>query len=437
MIITERAVEKRIKRANTDWWINEKAIVGDNGKTYIAYFTDMGEIHVKEMDAKCSRNPSQDVCLCRLNGSYADEHNSPSICILESGRIMVAYTAHAATNTLKYRITEKPFDLLSFGPEKVLNYEHSVTYAQLFENTKRHEIWLFTRVNSVTWEFRCSPDAGETWSVPRTFLKSDAGGLFYFDIRKQYVLDEAKGIREQWFFALYGHPRISKDHTIRAGIFDDEGNLLRINGEKNGMNLFGEGAPSELILPKLDVVYVSPEGTTVRLLEVSPTLPYRVGLATFLLNQPETITYYMASWTEEGFRLSEPICKGGEFLSPDTQLDGSQTYVGGMACYYGVGAAGIHKKNWGETINTDRVFIARFNGTDRVLESYVSRDCGKKYELEQVIRRLSTPDQQKIWRPIVPIHAQDNMPVYWHEGVYAAHTGGWHCDTVMMVEYDD
>ena len=252
MIITERALERRIKRANTDWWINEKSIVGANGKTYIAYFNDMGEIHVKEIDAKCSHALSQDVCLCRLNGSYADEHNSPSICILDNGRIIVAYTAHAANNTLKYRITEKPFDLLSFGPEKVLYYEHSVTYAQLFENIRRHEIWLFTRVNSVTWEFRFSKDEGETWSSPCTFLKSDAGGLFYFDIRKQFVLDETCGTREQWFFALYGHPLISKDHTIRAGIFDDGGNLRRFNGEKNGMNLFGEEFPSELILKNLD-----------------------------------------------------------------------------------------------------------------------------------------------------------------------------------------
>lgn len=437
MIITGRAVERRIKRANTDWWINEKSIVGANGKTYIAYFNDIGEIHVKEIDAKCSHAISQDVCLCRLNGHYSDEHNSPSICILDNGRIMVAYTAHAANGALKYRITNRPFDLLSFGPEKVLNYAGSVTYAQLFENIKRHEIWLFTRVNSVTWEFRFSKDEGETWSDPCTFLKSDAGGLFYFDIRKQFVLDETCETREQWFFALYGHPRVSKDHTIRAGIFDDDGNLLRLNGEKNGMNLFGEKSSSELILKNLDVVYESTEGTTVRLLEVSPTLPYRVGLATFILNQPETITYYIAYWTKEGFRLSAPICNGGEFLAPKPQMDGSQTYVGGMACYYGVGAAGLRSLEDGINSNTDRVFIARFNGTDRVLESYVSYDCGKNYRLEQVIRRLNTPDQQKIWRPTVPIHAQDNLPVYWHEGVYASHSGAWHCDVVMMVEYDD
>lgn len=38
---------------------------------------------------------------------------------------------------------------------------------------------------------------------------------------------------------------------------------------------------------------------------------------------------------------------------------------------------------------------------------------------------------------VVPIHAKDNMLVYWHEGTYLAHTGGWHCDAVMFVEYDD
>ena len=102
-----------------------------------------------------------------------------------------------------------------------------------------------------------------------------------------------------------------------------------------------------------------------------------------------------------------------------------------------VGAAGIRKNPAYGDIGQDRVFIARYDGTDRLLESYVSGDFGETYTLEQVIRRLNTPDEKKIWRPTVPIYAQDNMPVYWHEGVYAAHTGGWHCDAVMMIEYDD
>ncbi|MBQ8509423.1 MAG: BNR-4 repeat-containing protein [Clostridia bacterium] len=428
MINLEKSKELRIKRANTDWWIHEKAMVGNNGKTYIVYSTDMGEIHIKELDAKCSRSVSRDFCLCRLNCNYADEHNSPSVCVMENGKIIVAYTGHAATHTLKYRVTERPYDIFSFGPEHTLHYSQSVTYAQLSENTAKGQLWLFCRVRGVTWEFRYSEDEGESWSEPTKFLESDAGGLFYFDIRRQLT---PKG--EQWMFALYGHPRISKDHTIRSGIFNADGDLLTMDGEPAGMNLYEGG---KLSLPELAKVYESPEGTTCRLLVVSPTQPYRVGLASFELNKPETIRYFSATWRDGCWNLSAPIADGGEFLSPDTMIDGSQTYVGGMAYYWGVGEAGLYPRDKADT-ETNRIYIARFDGEARVLESYISLDWGKTYTLEQVIRRIPREENIKIWRPTVPAYAQDNMPVYWHEGSYGAHTGGWHCDAVMYAEYDD
>ena len=440
MINKENARELRIKRANTDWWINEKSVVGDNGLTYIAYVTDMGEIHVKELDAKCSKTPSRDYRLCKINCNYADEHNAPSICILESGRIIVAYTGHAATQSLKYRITEKPYDLATFGPEISLPYEGSVTYAQLFENTEKRELWLFCRVNSVTWEFIYSKDEAKTWSKPKTFLVSDKGGLFYFDVRKQLVKTKG-GTGEQWFFALYGHPMISKDHTIRSGIFSAEGQLLKTDGTPIALNLYRDDGQT-IDLESLDTVYASPEGTTVRLLAVSPTLPLRVGFAPFVVDNdqspnPSKPAYYSATFTDGKWEMSAPICTAGEFLSTQF-LDGSQTYLGGMAYYYGVGEAGLYPGlTNGRAIYTNRIYIARFDGESRVLESYISNDWGKTYELEQVIKKIPKGDNIKIWRPIVPIHAQDNMPVYWHEGYYCAHTGGWHCDEVMLVEYDD
>ncbi|MCR5382854.1 MAG: BNR repeat-containing protein [Lentisphaeria bacterium] len=437
----EKCREVRIKRANTDWWINEKSIVGDNGMTYIVYMTDMGEIHIKEFDAKCSRTPSRDTIVCRLNCNYADEHNSPSICILQDGRIVVAYTGHAATSTVCYRITNRPYDIYSFCQEIVLTYDKSVTYVQLFENIYKHELWLFTRVAGVTWEFRYSKD-GLHWSEPSCFLSSDAGGLFYIDIRKQLVPSHY-GILERWVFALYGHPRISKDHTIHFGFFDAEGWLARPDGQRMPMNLYkserledGTTVTSELNLQDLSVVYESPKDTTVRLLEVAPTVPLRVGFATFELDKPETITYYIASWKENAWQISKPIAKGGEFLSKPPQMDGSQTYVGGMACYYGVGEDGFHPKNPGK-IDTNRVYIARADADNRLLESYITYDNGVTYMFEQVVKAIPRKEHRKIWRPIVPIYAQDNLPVYWHEGIYSAHTGGWHCDAVMLVEYDD
>ena len=436
MIQLERTKECRIKRANTDWWINEKAIVADNGLTYIAYITDMGEIHIKELDAKCSKTPSRDFRLRKLNCDYADEHNAPSMCILQNGKIIVGYTGHYV-KCLRYRITEKPYDISSFGEEKTLSFDGSVTYVQLFENTKRNELWLFTRLNGVNWQFQYSRDEGETWSEPNVFLSSQAGGLFYLNIRKQDIANKAGG-DEQWFFALYGHPIVSEDHTIRSGIFRADGQLTRADGTPLGYDLYDPEA-GQMALEALDTVYSSPKGTTVRLLDVSPTVPLRVGFVPFILDNrfapsPENPYYCSAVWKDGKWTVSKPICKAGEFLSRNVN-DGSQTYLGGMAYYYGVGNAGLYSNGYTETC-TDRIYIARFDGKNRVLEAYLSTDGGETYCLEQEIRRI-TEKNVKIWRPTVPVHAQDNLPVYWHEGVYGAHSGGWHCDAVMLVEYDD
>ena len=431
MISLERSKEIRIKRANTEWWVNERAVVGANGLTYIAYMTDMGEIHIKELDAKCSKTPSRDFRLSKLNCNYADEHNAPSICILESGKIIVAYTGHASNGRLTYRITERPFDIFSFGKEKTITYSGDVTYAQMFENCNRGEIWLFSRVSAVNWEFTYSNDEGETFAEPIRFLHSEDGGLFYFNIRKMFVPGK-NGTLEQFFFALYGHPRISGDHTIRSGIFTENGELTRCDGTPLNVSLFDN---SLMKLSELDTVYEAPEGSTVRLLENAPTLPLRIGFAPFRLNEPDTAYYCSATFRDGKWQLSEPICSAGEFLTSG-MIDGSQTYLGGMAYYYGVGEAGLHPNDPAPTC-TNRIYIARFDGEARVVESYISKDWGKSYELEQVLRRIPKELDIKTWRPIVPIHAQDNLPVYWQEGTYTAHTGGWHCDEVMLVEYDD
>lgn len=435
IIDKERAKLLKIKRANTDWWINEKSIVGMNGLTYIAYTNDIGEIRVKEIDTKCSKTPSRDVCLCRLNCTYADEHNSPSMCITKDGIIIVSYTGHNSSSGLRYRVTEKPYDILSFGDEKSIDYNGSVTYAQMFENEKKNEIWLFTRVNGVTWQFTYSCDVCKSWSKPVTIIASDKGGLYYMNIRKQLA---ATGDipAERWFFAIYGHPYLSKDHTIRSAYIDSDGWLCSINGDKTDVNVRGNGSKTEFGIDRIEAVYEAPEGETVRLLSVSATEPMRIGIAAFNAENHEKADYYIIRYDKENerWRMSERIAEDYQFLAPG-QNDGSQTYVGGMEFYFGVGDCGYVVFN--ADCDTDRVFIARGTKNESVLESYVSHDCSKTYMLEQTIKSVDKSTGKKLWRPIVPVFAQDNMPVYWHEGYYYAHSGGWHCDVNMYVEYDD
>lgn len=426
-----RAVFNRIKRANTDWWINEKAIVAANGKTYIAYFNDMGEIHINESNSKSSKAESRDFCLCRLNCTYADEHNSPSLCITEDGYIIVAYTGHASTGTLHYRITQRPYDIFSFGKTKTLSYAGHVTYAQIFENTTRGEIWLFTRVNGIHWEWRVSSDGGESFSEPRRILTSNSSRLYYTNIRRQLVPKDGQAI-ERFFFAAYDHPLNSGDHIVRGALIDANGYLTNLEGARLGPNLFSNDYLFDI--PSLPVVYSPAPGRTVRLLSVSITEPFRVGLCTF---SPDCTDgeYIVASYHEGAWTMSEPFAKDVGFLGRQIMRDGSQSYVGGFEFYYGVGTAGL-KPSMPAPVQTDGVYAARKRQDGRyVLELYSSQDAGKTYRLEQEIS--VAPEGQKIWRPIVPVYAQDNMPVYWHEGYYEAHTGGWHCDVIMPVEYDN
>ena len=221
-------------------------------------------------------------------------------------------------------------------------------------------------------------------------------------------------------------------------MFDEEGYLLTMDGKRTGMNLYGTDKPdvgtNKLNIRELIPVYESPEGETARLLEVSPTLPLRVGYVSFVPDKPETVRYYSAAYRDGKWNHSAPIASAGSFLAPG-MTDGSQSYVGGMAYHYGVGEAGYHPNDGGDS-DTNKIYIAREESGAWYLESYVSHNCGATYEKEQVIRRIEPGSGLKLWRPIVPIYAQDNMPVYWHEGTYFAHSGGWHCDAVMYIEYD-
>ncbi len=427
----------RISRANTDWWINEKAAVGPDGRTYIVYITDTGEIHIRQIDTVNPGAESRDFRLALINSSYSGEHDAPSMAFLPDGRIIVAYTGHGKQNAIRYRVTGKPCDIYSFGPEKTLDYGgHRVTYAQISFNEKLGQIWLFTRVDGINWEFRYSGDSAESWSEPVRFLKTGTSGnkkLYYLNLRKA-VLPSPDGPAERWQFAMYGHP-LSDDHAVRAGFFDSDGYLCRACGERTGFSLFsGDSIDREA----LDTVYSAPAGLTVRLLEVSAILPFRVGFCTFEVGKPETITYYLSHYERDGWITSEPICEGGEFLSPPGQSDGSETYVGGMACYWGTGFAGLRTKKGspvyaGEPITSDRVYIARFDGSARVLESYVSSDSGRTYLYEKTLRSIPKAENIKILRPTVPLYASDALQVYWHEGVYGGYAGGWHCDAVYEI----
>jgi len=240
-------------------------------------------------------------------------------------------------------------------------------------------------------------------------------------------------------FAVYGHPRISKDHNIRCGIIDANGALKKCDLTDTGKNFYNPENLPAFDLNELEIAYETPEEDTVRLLTVAPIEPLRIAICRFPNKDFEKGEYYALRFKNGKWYQSEKICDNFSSLAP-AQRDGSQTYVGGMEYYFGAGDSGNRVGDIDSITFTDRIFAARCSENAWVLESYLSYDMGKTYFLEQTIRcipRNGTDEDIKIWRPTVPVFAEDNMPLYWHEGTYTAHTGGWHCDVNMYIEYDD
>ena len=56
-----------------------------------------------------------------------------------------------------------------------------------------------------------------------------------------------------------------------------------------------------------------------------------------------------------------------------------------MSYYYGVGEAGIHEMHGGIS-ETNRIFLTRKGENSWLLESYLSKDCGSTYTVEQIIK---------------------------------------------------
>ena len=65
---------------------------------------------------------------------------------------------------------------------------------------------------------------------------------------------------EQFFFALYGHPYKSMDHTIRSGIFRSDGQLLKCDGTPTDLNLYVDDG-KVIDLSELEPVYQAPADT--------------------------------------------------------------------------------------------------------------------------------------------------------------------------------
>lgn len=77
---------------------------------------------------------------------------------------------------------------------------------------------------------------------------------------------------------VWTSPYFEGTYNQKRGIFNSKGKYLKTDGTVSDFDLYQEDSRQILQLDDMDIVYASPEGTTVRLLDVSATVPLRVDL---------------------------------------------------------------------------------------------------------------------------------------------------------------
>ena len=149
----------------------------------------------------------------------ADDHDSAALLVRGDGRLLAMYARHGREAAIRYRVSTKPGNALSWQParEFVPSATSRVTYANLFrltgEDDRQVRIYNFFRGydNHFKPSWMYSNDEGNTWSV---------GGLL-IDVpsRKRHrpYVKYASNDRDEVHFAFTeGHPRVFDNSVYHA-----------------------------------------------------------------------------------------------------------------------------------------------------------------------------------------------------------------------------
>lgn len=155
------------------------------------------------------RNDSTDYV--QLGTGNQDDHNVPCV-VAEAGKdIIVFYTQHGVTSTVKYK---KCSTWPTFGSEQTITFPYGTTYVNTITDPVNDTIYLFTRSSEQKWYVTKSTDWGDTWSTPILFFESSVTNA-----RMYCLIQPSESESGAFHLAATGHP--SDDwKTIRYGKID-------------------------------------------------------------------------------------------------------------------------------------------------------------------------------------------------------------------------
>lgn len=356
-----------ISNAIYSWWVTPIAVryVGKFDKTYIGFTDRQGFGGVISVDNRTGR-----ITQSSLKTANPDDHGAVSVAIMPDGRIIAAYsTGHNEDSFVHVRISIKPENVESFGPDVVINAKRATTYSQLIYKNKTW--WLFFRMDNSIWAYTSSPD-GQIWSEPTLLVN---GKMQYYV--KVVDTTDANLLR----LVMYSNPNAG-DENIRLGFFDTQNKELVLpNGTFLGKSVvYKEEFP--IILP------VEP-GKNQRLLDVAVTDPGTTFIGYAVFSNAFDAVYMVAQYKDGEADRQAIIAAGRSFYLPSK-------YVGGLV--------------FGQT--PDVLYLSRNEGKSWMIERWISADTPFIYHRSKVLARVSG---KVAIRPMLDLNGDGLL---WVEGSY-------------------
>ena len=381
------------------WFQDPRAVhyVGTHDRTYIGFVTSAGDVRVVSQDAGTA-----ELHATTLHAALqTDDHAAPGLLVEPDGRIAVFYSKHTGDQLLM-RVSTRPEDVTSFGPERALVTTASyagLTYGNPIYLSAEHRTYLFFRGSDSRPNVMWSDDDLQTWTTPRTVVIPP--GLYAS--ARPYVKYASNGVDTIFLALTDGHPRNEPTDSVYAMTL--KGGVFRtLDGTAVG-SLDGSNDVSRIpvVLSSLPKVYDGSSATGKAWLWSaaldSQGLP-AIAFSSFPTEDDHR--YWYGRWNGTSWDLDQFTDGGGSIASDGDEPD----YSGGIELDH----------NDPSTLYTSREIKGQWE-----VQRWV-RDSDGTFEAPVDITSGST---QKNVRPVVPWGPPGEIDVLWMRGRYDSWYDGY------------
>lgn len=210
----------RVVAADGAWtWFNdERALVLPGGAWLVGHVRSDGRIAVSRFEP--DSGVSTETVLNQECRVVTDDHDNPSLTMLEDGRVLALYALHSLESRFYARtsLTRDPKTGADWGPERAyatpIRTCYSNTYRLAAEN---HRLFNVHRCINYNPTLSLSIDQGTTWEAPRHFIATGTGRT------RPYVRLCSDGVQRIDVIYTDGHPATSENSIYHlfyeAGVF--------------------------------------------------------------------------------------------------------------------------------------------------------------------------------------------------------------------------